>query len=612
MGKYYFVSLNYDIISRCIGKAPRLKPGLQRAMCFQHFLFMEERALRGQHRQMQALRLAIIVLLTSCSSKQSPETEKNSFAQAFSEPETPRLTDIAVTPGALRANLEKIFAKESSCSNTPDVSSKRQLRLLTRDEYNRSINDIFRLDADYRGSIPIEQKVLGFRNNSQFALVSSDHAAGYDKTAKQLAKQIVGVEWSRLMNCPLSDGASCAEQFVRSFGPKIWRRALLEAEIQALLRVHQVGSDISLTAAMELVVRGLLSSPHFLYRSETGQDGKLTAYEMASALAYFFWGTTPDEELHRLAASDELREETTLLGQAQRLLQDNRAKEGMKAFADAWLNYSAVLSVNKDSSRYPAFDYAIRSGMARETEDFIDYLVRQKKADFTELFVADYSFGDQRLAHFYQAQLNPEGNLPKISFPGQPRLGLLGHGSILATLAYATETGPIQRGKFVREHILCDMLMPPPPDLMIMVPAPKEGATTRERFAAHTAVAACRGCHVKIDGVGFSLEDFDAVGLYRTIDSGKPVDASGQVFALDGKNVDINGGRELSLALATSKRAKQCFVVQTWRMAQGRLESADDVCGVRALANTFIEQNMSMAQLLIHLITDPSYQQRSR
>jgi hypothetical protein len=573
---------------------------------------MEERALRVQLRRIQPLSLAISVLLTSCFQNLSPETEKTKSFETFSEAETPSLADISVSPGAIRTNLEKIFAKESSCSTTPDVSSKRQLRLLTRDEYNRSINDIFRLNGDYRGSIPIEQKVLGFRNNSQFARVSSDHAAGYDRTAKELAQQIVGPEWSRLVSCRVSEGASCAEQFVRSFGPKIWRRPLNEDEIKALLRVHQVGSEISLTAGMELLVRGLLSSPHFLYRSEIGQEGQLTAYEMASALAYFFWGTTPDAELYQLAASGELIQQDTLVAQARRLLKDDRAKEGMKAFADAWLNYSAVLSVNKDVSRYPAFDFSIRSGMARETEDFIDYLVRNKQADFTELFVADYSFGDQRLAQFYQAQLSPEGNLSKIHFPGQPRLGLLGHGSILSTLAYATETGPIQRGKFVREHILCDILMPPPPDLMIMVPGPKEGATTRERFAAHTSVAACRGCHVKIDGVGFSMEDFDAVGLYRTVDNDKPVDASGQVFALDGKNVDINGGRELSLALATSKRARQCFVVQTWRMAQGRLESADDVCGVRALASTFIEQNMSMAQLLVHLITDPSYRQRSR
>jgi hypothetical protein len=576
---------------------------------------MEERTLRGQLRRIPPISLAILALLTGCLQKQSTNTGKPAPVQSFTEPSEPEAAGFLATPtlnpSAIRANLEKIFAKDSNCSETPAVSSKRQLRLLTRDEYNRSIKDIFRLYADYRGSLPIEQKVLGFRNNSQFALVSSDHAAAYDKTSKELAQELVSREWRRLSDCQVSEGAGCAEKFIRNYGPKIWRRPLAENEVQALLRVHQVGSEISAEAGMELMIRGLLSSPHFLYRSETGENGKLSSYEMASALSYFFWGTTPDDELLRLAASGELLDEETLISQARRLLQDDRAKEGMKAFADAWLNYSAVLSVNKDASRYPNFDYSIRTGMARETEDFFDDLVRKKQGDFTELLTADYSFGDQRLAQFYGAQLSSEGDQQKMSFPDQPRLGILGHGSVLASLAYATETGPIQRGKFVREHLLCDMLTPPPPDLMIMVPAPKEGATTRERFEVHTAAAACRGCHIKIDGVGFSMEDFDAVGLYRTMDNGKPVDASGQVFQLDGKNVDINGTRELSLALSTSKRAKQCFVVQTWRMAQGRLESADDVCKLRQLSGNFVEQNMSLAQLLITMITDPSYIERS-
>jgi hypothetical protein len=577
---------------------------------------MEERTLRDQLRRIPPIGLAALALLTGCLQQQEPEVSKRTPEAVSEEPtddDVPQLlAEPTLNPSAIRANLEKIFAKEYSCSEATTVSSKRQLRLLTRDEYNRSVKDVFRLYADYRGSIPVEQKVLGFSNNSQFALVSSDHAAAYDKTAKELAQQIVASEWNRLIGCPVTDGPACAEKFIRAYGPKVWRRPLTEDEVKGLLRVHQVGNEISATAGMELLVRGLLTSPHFLYRSETGENGKLSAYELASALSYFFWGTTPDDELLKLAGTGELLQEETLLAQARRLLQDNKAKEGMKAFANAWLNYSAVLSVNKDASRYPNFDYSVRTGMARETEDFFDFLVRRKQAGFTELFTANYSFGDQRLADFYQAELSPEGDLQKMTFPGQPRLGILGHGSILASLAYATETGPIQRGKFVREHILCDMLMPPPPDLMIMVPAPKEGATTRERFAAHTAVAACRGCHVKIDGVGFSMEDFDAVGLFRSMDSGKPVDASGQVFALDGKNVDINGGRELSLALATSTRARQCFVVQTWRMAQGRLESADDVCNLRQLSSTFVEQNMSLAQLLIKMITDPSYLERSR
>lgn len=567
--------------------------------------------MRGQLPTIPIISLIFCGLLSACLRKQSADTDKDSAQQLAEEPGAAHLAEISLNPATIRANLEKVFEAESSCPATPDVSGHRQLRLLTRDEYNRSVKDLFKLYADYRSFIPLEQKVLGFRNNSQFALVSSDHAAAYDKTAKELAQQIVGTEWPRLMKCEVAAGSSCAETFIRTFGPRIWRRPLSGTEIQSLLKVHEIGSAISPAAAMELLVRALLVSPHFLYRSETGENGKLTSYELASALSYFFWGTTPDDELLKIAADGGLLQDSTLLQQAERLLKDQRAKEGMKAFADSWLNYTAVQSVNKDFNRYPQFDFNIRSALAQETEDFFDYAVRNKQVQFPELLNADYSIGDQRLADYYQAQLTVEGDLSRLRFPGQARVGILGHGSILASLAYATETGPIQRGKFVREHLLCDILTPPPPNLMIKPPAPKEGATTRERFAEHTSAPACRGCHVKIDGVGFAMEDFDAIGLMRDTDNGKPVDASGQIYALDGKNLDINGGKELSLALAQSPRAKACFVVQTWRMAQGRLETADDVCALRQLTSRFHQQNLNIAQLLVQMITDPSYIKRS-
>ncbi len=580
-----------------------------------HFgLIMEDLVLKEKIRQIAGLSLALSLIASGCLEKPSLKDNRTPNPAPAEDPSLVLLAtqDISLNPSDLRSTLEKIFASNSDCPATPDVSGMRQLRLLTRDEYNRTVKDLFSLSGDYRAQLPLEQKVLGFRNNSQFALVSSDHASAYDKTAQDIAEELLTDHWMRLMNCPVRAGISCAEQFVRSYAPRIWRRPLSEAEIQNTLQLHRVGSEISPELAMQLVIRGLLTSPHFLYRSELGQDGKLTAFEMASGLSYFFWGTGPDEELFKAAASGALSQETNVIAQAERLMQDTRARVGIDAFADAWLGYTAVLSVNKDFSKFPQFDFRVRSALARETEDFFNHIVLDKKGRFEELFLADYSLGGQDLANFYQAEMVQEGSLQKLKFPNQKRQGLLGHGSLLSSLAYATETGPIQRGKFVREHLLCDILIPPPPDLMIKPPAPKEGATTRERFAAHTSVQPCKGCHVKIDGVGFSMEDFDAIGLYRDLDNGKAVDATGQVYALDGKNSDVNGAAELSSVIGQSTRARQCFVVQTWRMIQGRLESKEDVCALRQLTKDFSSQNLSMAQLLIKLITDPSFSQRSR
>jgi hypothetical protein len=533
------------------------------------------------------------------------------------KPEEKKSEDIATPPKAnivdkakVRENLGNIFAADYACSSANEGGSKSQLRLLTRDEYNNSVRDIFGLQGQYQASIPQEQKVLGFKNNAEVSLVSSDHATAYSNVAKQIAQDIVANRWSNLVNCEVSAGQTCAETFLKDYAPLTWRRAVDESEIQNLLQLYKTGAEISPEEGMKLMVRGLLSSPNFLYRSELGQEGKLNSYERASALSYFFWNTTPDRELFALAQSGSLANDEILMQQAQRLLQDNRAKSGLKAFADAWLNYSAVLNINKDSEKYPQFNSTLRQAMAAETENFFDYMVRTEKAGYAELFQADFSLGNQALADFYKAPLVMDGMIAKLNFADQNRRGLLGHASILSSLAYATETGPIQRGVFVREHLLCEIMPPPPANLQIVPPAPREGATTRERFAEHTASAACSGCHVRIDGVGFGMEDFDAIGLLRSEDNGKPVDSSGRMVGLDGKDFDFNGTKELSLSIATSERAQKCMVVQTFRMAHGRLEGESDICSIRRMAQSFVDRKMSLADLLVMMATDSSYTNR--
>ncbi|MCX6129362.1 MAG: DUF1592 domain-containing protein, partial [Proteobacteria bacterium] len=190
------------------------------------------------------------------------------------------------------------------------------------------------------------------------------------------------------------------ESFIRRYGSQVWRRPLSELELQSLMQLYSVGSNIDTSYGMQTMLRGLLSSPNFLYRKEIGQVGALDAYEIASGLSYFFWGSTPDQSLSQAAQSGQLLDPNILLEQAQRLLLDSKAKEGSKSLADAWLNSNAVLSVNKDSQRYPGFTSQLRLLLAKETEDFFDYALRYKKSGFEELFTANYSLGDQALARF--------------------------------------------------------------------------------------------------------------------------------------------------------------------------------------------------------------------
>ncbi|RYZ60924.1 MAG: DUF1588 domain-containing protein, partial [Proteobacteria bacterium] len=297
----------------------------------------------------------------------------------------------------------------------------------------------------------------------------------------------------------------------------------------------------------------------------------------------------------------------TLVSEAKRLLADAKGKAAVVAFADSYLNYSSVLNVAKDTAKFSTFTSQVREAMAKETEDSLDYWIRKKQSGFSTLFSADTTVGDPILAQFYKAQAKKEGDLSMISNTETTRRGVLGMGSVLASLATSTETHPIKRGEFVVSHLLCDILPPSPPN--IAFPPAKPGSSTRERFANHS-VPACAGCHKKLDGTGFGMEDFDAVGSYRQMDEGKPVDASGSLFEVDEKDQPFTGIGELSGLIAQSRQAKRCFAVQLFQQAQGRFVADSDVCGVRALVDTFSEKEMSVAELIVKVITNPSYTTR--
>ena len=509
-----------------------------------------------------------------------------------------------------RALVERIFAADNACRGQESFAGKPMLRLLTRDEYQNTIAGLFNLSADYRNQIPHEQRVYGFLNNAEVALVSAEHAAGFAQAARDIAREVVGSKWSELASCPLSAGEACINQFLSGFGTKIYRRPLSEADKEALLKVYRAGSALSPSEGAQHVLRAMLTAPSFLYRREQGTAEALDPYELATALAYFFWAAPPDEQLLRMAREGALVQPATLLAEAQRLVQDPRARDGLKAFAENWLGYRSVLHVNKDPKIFPRFTRELRLALARETEDFFDFAFRKGQLDFTQLMAADYSIGDANLAGYYGTTATIEGDTSKVSFTAQNRRGVLGHGSLMAALASSTETNPVRRGAFVREHLLCEILVPPPPNLKVVPPPPKEGATTRERFAEHSANPVCQACHIKIDGTGFGMENLDAIGLVRGTESGKAVDARGTAVGIDGKDLPFNGAGELAQHLAQSTRAQKCFVVMSFRMLHGRMEREQDLCAIRQIAEDFVTKDQSLSQLFVTLVTHPSYTRR--
>ncbi len=496
----------------------------------------------------------------------------------------------------------------------------RILRLLTRREYRNTVHDLLGVALPDVSGLPVEARVKGFDNNADAAAVTSRHVDEYVRLGEVLATEAVRDRKGSLVSCTASD--SCAKQFVSDFGLKAFRRPLSAEEVTryaALLASDLTGGDFD--QGLRLSITAMLASPSFLYRSEVGEplaDGTfaLTPYEIASTLSYLYWGSMPDATLFDAAKKGELSTPEQLKAQAERMLDDARAREQMADFATQWLRTDAVLATNKDATIYPLFTASLRESMAQEQSRFFADIAFDRQGTFQDLFTADYVFANAELATFYGLQAASGTDFARMPVSeSSGRGGILGLGAVLASHAHSNESSPIRRGLFVRDRLLCQELPAPPANLDTTPPGLDPTLTTRARFAKHTSDPACRSCHQYIDGVGFGLEGYDGIGMKREIENAIPIDTSGELRGLEGLSSTqvekFNGTRELGLMLSESPTAQACLSLQYYRFARGYAETASDACSVDRLRKQFESENMTIKQLLIAITSLKSLTLRS-
>jgi hypothetical protein len=350
----------------------------------------------------------------------------------------------------------------------------------------------------------------------------------------------------------------------------------------------------------------VLVSPNFLFRVEQDpQPGEannihtLNEYELASRLSYFLWSSMPDDELFALAAKGQLHAQ--LDQQVARMLKDPKAQALVDNFAGQWLQLRQMDNVNPDAAKFPDFDPALREAMTKETKLFFTSIM-QEDHSVLDFINANYTFVNERLAKFYGLPGITGDDFQRYTFPpDSPRGGLLTQASILTVTSYATRTSPVLRGKWVLENLLDSAPPPPPPN----VPALAEGAkadlngTLKQRMEEHRANPNCAVCHERMDAIGFSLENFDATGAWRTQDVNQtPIDASGQLP--DGTT--INGAKDLKkILLSQQQQFCQCLTKRMLTYALGRgTEPADQ----RTLANIVdsLQKNGDKFSALINAI----------
>lgn len=493
------------------------------------------------------------------------------------------------------------------------------LRRLTRTQYTHTIRDLLGIDTDVAEGFSSDEKIGAFYSNG-IAPITDLGVEKYMDAAESLAEEAVA-DMDALLPCdPVDIGQNaCVDAFIADLGRRAFRRPLRAEEREQMRDLFATAaSEGGFDQGIRLIVQGFLQSPYFLYHVEIGEpdlDGDgfaaLTQYEVASRLSYFLWDSMPDDILLAAAEGDELRSAEDVRAQAERMLADPRAKDGIASFHLQWLGVDDMSTLEKDAEMFPGFDEALKDAMRAETADFADYVIREGDGTLETLLTAPFTVIDERMAAVYGVTLPPD------HVPGEPvmldptqRAGLVTHASLLAKYAHVDQSSPVHRGVIIRENFLCQTLPPPPENVDNVPPDPDPNATTRERFAEHTEDPACAGCHVLIDGIGFGFEHYDAIGAWRDMEGTLPVDASGEVLGTDEINGEFDGAVELANKLAQSTEVQECVATQWMSFALGRVPGEDDTCSTDDLIARFQDSGHDVRELVLALVETEAFRMR--
>ena len=408
----------------------------------------------------------------------------------------------------------------------------------------------------------------------------------------------------------------CARQILSTLARRAFRRTPGNADLDSLLLFYQEERDRtgSFEAGIEMALRRILADPEFIFRFEPTPGGVLagTPYrisdtELASRLSFFLWSSIPDDELLQLGIEGKLHEPAVLEKQTRRMLADPKARALVTNFANQWLYLRDLKNANPDVTVFPDFDDNLRQGFQRETEMLFESVLREDRS-VLDLLDADYTFVNERLARHYGIPNVYGPDFRRVPVPSAARRGLLGHGSLLLVTSNANRTSPVIRGKWVLENLLGSQAPLPPPDVPPLEEKPTASArSVRERIEQHRANPACAGCHKIMDPIGLALENFDAIGGWRTTDEGAKIDASAQL--VDGTAID--GPASLRKAMLDRSEAFVTSMTEKLLMyGVGREIKYYDMPAVRAVLRDAAKNRYRFSDLAMGIVKSGPFQMK--
>jgi len=480
-------------------------------------------------------------------------------------------------------------------------------------------------EEQFRMTIPEGERVLriGFVEDEYLATVPEKDYFNSKKNKFPEAVTLVGpfaataekASRKNILICDPNTGAACVEKILSTLARRAYRRPVTQTDVAGLMRFvndsKRRGHNVDYGIRTALVA--MLVSPHFLFRIERDDPKdpsrvhRISDLEMASRLSYFLWRSTPDDELLRLAETGKLRDKTVLRAQVNRMIDDPRSVSFADDFAGQWLELRNLDTIKPDPDRFLFWGPELRAAMKTETRMFFDHMLRNSRP-LSEFLDSKYTFLNERLAWFYGIEGVKGSEFRKVDLTGEQRGGLLGQASILAISSYPSRTSVVIRGKYILQNILGTPPPPPPPD----VPALEEGAvgtaaSLRQQMEKHRSNAVCASCHAKMDVLGFGLENYDAIGKWRTKDGKFPVDAGGTLP--DGRT--FNGPGQLRAALlAQMPQFAQTVVEKMMIYALGRGLNRYDKIVAKEMTRKLAASGYPLRSIIYEVVDSLPFQSR--
>jgi hypothetical protein len=536
------------------------------------------------------------------------------------------LLTLTIGCGAFAACTGEIGDGEGEPGGGPGGSSQSaaftpspaHMRKLTRSQYLASLNDLL------GGPVTIAPDAIeddvdknGFSNiGASTATISPRGVEQYETAALDAAHQAMVARRDALVGCKPASGVTddaCTRSFLAKLGRRAYRRALTADELGTWVALANDAQTklASFDEGLEMAISGILTSPNFLFRIELGEPDpdhpgwlRYTNAEMATRLSFFLRGSTPDDELLDAADRGELTTADGVRTQAERLLASEGGKKALDDFFGELLHLSPLDALVRDPKNFPAMTPTLGASMQTEAKMVFSDLVFTRDADFRDLFDTPHTFVNDELANLYGLPATGKSGFSAIDLPSDGlRVGLLGQAAFLAANAHATVSSPTYRGKAIRLRFLCDPIAPPPakvPPLPESAPGPN--ATARQRLEMHRKVEPCASCHKMMDPLGLALENFDAIGAFRTEENGVTIDASGD---LDGK--PFMGPKELAKALKEDPRVGPCFARNLYRHASGHVEETGEEPQMEAIATKFQEDGYRVKALALSIVASDAF-----